>query len=695
MPYAARCCRRYRRIWIPRRLRAWGERLIVVGTTEGGAARYFSLDLKSDRPAWITLPAWPEASGSVTSAVAQNSMLTITVAQQAAGAERMFEWQPETGWQSRHDLPGRVIEGSARAMGQAHIVYLMAPDAPDRREAQVVSYHTITGSWAVHGALETGAPVYGAGWRQGILWTQADADHAGTKLAYTRLESGNQLLHPVDWAVLAIYLAVMLGVGLYFYRRHARDSASAFFLGGRSIPFWAAGVSLYASNASSISYIAVPAKAFATNWQYLMSNLVVVLGLIFVAVWIVPLLRRLDLMSVFHYLETRFHPAIRTLSSVLFVVFQLGGRMTVILFLPSLAISTVTGIDVTVSVLVMGVVTICYTMLGGMKAVIWTDVLQLVVMFGGTLFAIFSIVTILDGGVAEFMATAMQENKFKVADWSFRLTEATVWGFVFLVIFDTVLTFPKDQVLMQRVFSTKSAKQAGRSIWTFAAIIIPGSVMFYLIGTALYVFYKHNPERMDPSLTVDATFPLFIAAELPVGVTGLIIAGIFAASMSTLSSILNSVATVVTVDIYEKLNLRRKSGTDTSVPFAAWVTVVAGMIGIGLALLLASVEVESILDVALELWGLLGGGFAGAYTLGMFSRRANWQGVAIGVAVSIVVTLFAWSLDMVHPYFYLPLSILVCIVAGYISSLFFPAPESLTGLTVYRQDASVGENIGS
>ena len=143
----------------------------------------------------------------------------------------------------------------------------------------------------------------------------------------------------------------MLGMGLYFYLREKRNSTSDFFVGGRTIPFWAAGVSLYAANTSSISYIAIPAKAFETNWQYLTNNLIAVLGLMFVAVWIVPLLRRLDLMSVFPYLETRFHPVIRTLASALCIAVQIGSRMSVILFLPSLAIATITGIDVAWSIL--------------------------------------------------------------------------------------------------------------------------------------------------------------------------------------------------------------------------------------------------------------------------------------------------------------------------------------------------------
>jgi Na+/proline symporter len=188
---------------------------------------------------------------------------------------------------------------------------------------------------------------------------------------------------------------------------------------------------------------------------------------------------------------------------------------------------------------------------------------------------------------------------------------------------------------------------------------------------------------MNPLLPIDATFPLFIAAELPMGVTGLIIAGIFAAAMSTLSSIINSVSTLASVDFYEKL--AKNPTPQKSVLFAEITGVFVGLTGIGLALLLSRYDIHSLFDVSIELMGLLGGGFAGAYTLGMFTRRANSPGVAIGIGSSIVLTFVAWTFDLVHPYLYLAISILLCIVIGYLASLLFPAPtRSLDGLTIYR-----------
>ncbi|TKR31175.1 sodium/solute symporter [Luteimonas gilva] len=659
------------------------ESALYVAGFEGDNARLFKIDLAAERPQWAALAAWPGNRPILSLATQTNAVFVVT---EDAGAQKIWRWSADGGWSDKGAVPGRLVPGSGRAVGQAHVLYLLRDAAQPEGAAKPTTYQTITGAWAALPGASVAGAIATAPWRDGLVWAQP-APTGGIAFGYAQIQSSKLLLKWLDWVVIVVYLASMIGIGLYFYLREKRNNTAGFFVGGRSIPFWAAGISLYAANTSSISFIAIPAKAFETNWQYLTNNLIAVLGLMFVAVWIVPLLRRLDLMSVFSYLETRFHPAIRMLASALCIVMQIGSRMSVILFLPALAIATITGISVVWSVILMGGFTIVYTAMGGMKAVIWTDFVQVIVKMGGAIFAIGFIVWTLHGGVGEFWSTAMAEDKMHLFDFSFDLTKATVWGFIFLVIFDVVLTFPKDQVLMQRTLSTKSDKEAGRSIWAFAAIMIPGGFVFYMIGTALFVYYKNNPERMNPLLPIDATFPLFIAAELPSGVTGLIIAGIFAAAMATLSGIMNSVATLISVDFYEKM---AKNPTPAkSVRFAEWMTVAVGLVGIGVALLLSRFDIHSLFDVSIELAGLLGGGFAGAYTLGMFTRRANSPGVAIGIGSAIVLTLVAWSFKLVHPYYYLAISILLCIVIGYLASLLFPAPQrSLKGLTIYADRAS-------
>ncbi|HKQ12376.1 MAG TPA: sodium:solute symporter [Steroidobacteraceae bacterium] len=647
--------------------------LYVAGIDAGGVERLLQLAPVSEAGQWKELAAWP-GGGVPTSLVARIGALYLTVHDQGASVDRLLRWSSQTGWEERGATPGAIIEGSAHAIGQAHILYLVR----DADGSHLETFHTISRAWAPlpyrSGNFDSLTAL-----GNGILTTRAAA--GGIAFENAQVVSSKRRLAGIDWAIIVIYLAAMVGVGVYWYLRDRQGTASEFFVGSRAIPFWAAGVSLYATNTSSISYIAIPAKAFETDWQYMMSKIMTVMGLMVVAVWIVPLLRRLDLISVFNYLEMRFHPAIRMIASALCMAMHVGGRMSVVMFLPALAIATITGIDVVYSILIMGVCTIIYTAMGGMRAVVWTDFVQVIVLMGGALFAIGFVFKSLGGaGVYE---TAIAYDKTHLFNFSFDLTQPTVWGFFFLILFDTVLTFPKDQVLMQRTLATDSPKAAGRSIWIFAAVLLPGGLIFYGIGTVLFAYYKAHPERLDPLLPIDATFPLFIAAELPAGLTGLIIAGIFAAAMGTLSGTINSIATLLSVDFYEKL--ARNPTQKKSLRFAEWMTVVVGLVGIGLALLLSRYDIHSLLDLTIELAGLLGGGFAGAYTLGMFTRRANSAGVSIGVATAVVVTVAAWWNDLVHPYFYLGISIFVCIAVGYVASLFFPPPtRSLAGLTIYK-----------
>ena len=663
-----------------------GGVLYLIGVTPDGTTHWISIDPTAPLPVWNALPAPAVLASEVTSVVAQDSAVYVTARKAVGKGDLLWRWTPVAGWSQKGTLPGSVIDGAARATGQAHLFFLVrtSSTAPTPQVSQLITYHTITNAFSTQGDAIGAEVRRGTSLGNGIVWEHAAQAPATAEFNLSEIEGSKLLLRPLDWVMIVVYLFAIAGIGIYCYWREEKQSTSEFFVGNRTIPFWAAAVSLYVTSTSSIGYIATTAKAFATNWQYLMGNLIGVLGLVFVAIWIVPMLRRLKLVSVFDYLEQRFHPLVRMMASAMCIVLHLGGRMSIILFLPSLAIATITGFDMVWSILIMGLVTIGYTALGGMRAVIWTDFLQLIVKVGGLVFALIFIWYKLDGGVGDIVATAEAADKMKMLDWSFDLTKATVWGFIFVVLMETVLTFPKDQVLMQRVFTTKSDKEAGKSVWLFAAIIIPGAWLFYLIGTGLWVFYQNHPERMNPLLSVDATFPLFIAAELPAGVTGLMIAGIFAASMATCSSIMNSVATMVSVDFYERL---AKNPTQVvSIRLAEFVTVVAGVIGISLALLLSRYNIGSYLDVALEMYGLLGGGFGGAYTLGMFSRRANWQGVLIGMFASIVLTFAAWSVNLVHPFVYLGIAILISIVFGYVGSLFFPppAPESLEGLIIQR-----------
>jgi SSS family solute:Na+ symporter len=659
------------------------DSLVSINSTSLSEAAAAQAQITHAEPELPPLTVELEGSYAPVSRIAHNGAVWL-LATDKGGAIHWLR-HDASGWTEKSPPPAGMLP-QLNVGGQAHILALSA-DASGT--VQFHTYHTITDTWAELGVANLPAPMTGAravlnGF---IVDTRAEDGTSGHTLLSVQLTK--RLLKWIDWVIIVLYLVMTAAIGFYCYTRQGKTNNADFFLGGRAIPWWAAGVSLYATGTSAISYIATPAKSFAENWQYLAANVVGLIGTIFVAIWIVPLIRRLNLMSVYHYLEMRFHPKIRVLASAIAIVLQLGGRMSIVLFLPSLAMAAVTGINVVYSVLIMGVVTIIYTVMGGMRAVIWTDFIQVLVMLGGAFVAIGFIVVHVDGGAAEFFRIAAADDKFHTFDWSFDLTKATVWGFLIMAVLQS-LTYPQDQVMMQRVLATKSDKEAGWSVWTLAAIVIPGNLTFFAIGTALYVFYKQNPANLNPMLNVDSTFPQFIAAELPAGLTGLIIAGIFAASMSTLSSVMNSVATLVSVDFYERY--AKNPTQKTSVRLAEIVTVLSGIIGIGTALLLATADIKSALDTSFVLVGLLGGGFAGCYALGMFTRRANWQGAFCGVGASLVITFTAWIFNAVHPYFYIVIAILTCITVGYAASWLFPAPQqSLVGLTVYTPGRPVAE----
>lgn len=639
----------------------------LAGLGPDGAARLYKASLAAPGR-WAAQAVWPGGAAPVALG-AQNKGVFVTLAD---GAQ--WRWFSDKGWRAGARAPAAIVPGSTRAIGQAYLLYLgSGADGATR----LYSYSAITDAWAALGAPQAGTPQAAVSYGDGLLAARSNAN--GLAFTTTELVSERQSLALLDWLIIGVYMFGMLGVGFYFYRGAKNGSSNEFFLGSRSIPAWAAGISMFAGSISSISYLAIPAKAYETNWQYIMSKMSTIAGLIFVAIMIVPLFRRLNLVSVFNYLETRFHPSIRLLSSALWMLMQIGGRMGIVLFLPAMAIGTITDTNIVACIVVVGIFTIIYTALGGMKAVVWTDVFQVMVLTGGACFAIGFIIYQL--GLMPVVETARAFEKTDMVNLSFDITQPTLWGFLILVLFDVVLTFPKDQVLMQRVLATPSEKEASRSVWVFAVVLLPSAFMFYIIGTVLFAYYREKPAQLNPMLPIDAVFPAFIGTELPAGVTGLIIAGLFAAAMGTLSGIINSVATLLSVDFYGKF---RNPTQEQTVRFAEWMSVVVGLIGIGIAIILSRMDIHSLLDLTIELFGLLGGSCAGAYTLGMFTRRANWQGVAIGIVAASLLTLVVWIFGLIHPYWYLALAIMASIVIGYLASLLFPPPShSLEGLTIY------------
>lgn len=486
----------------------------------------------------------------------------------------------------------------------------------------------------------------------------------------------------VDYGVILLYFTVIVYIG---WRSSRHKEGANFLLAGRNIPWWAAGISLYAAGTSAISVMSIPAKTYTTDWTYYCVNLFQIAGYAFIALWIIPPIHRLRITSTYEYLERRFNRSVRLLGSAIFIVSQVIGRNSVILLLPSLALATVVGLDERTSILVMGAVTVFYTAKGGFRAVIWTEVLQVFVLFGSIAIALGIIVSQVPGGVSGVWTSAHEHGRTCLFKWSWSPAGNGVWIF-FLYEFFFALTWVRDQSMLQRVFATNDVKSAVRSVWTLNLIIIPGSLMFFGLGTALFAFYHAHPDRLAAGLANDVIFPYFVAQEMPPGVVGLVFAGLCAATMSALSGSINSISTALVVDF---LPLARPLATEEQKKsLTRWLTVGIGAFSTLCALVLAQFKMPSLFDAYLMLLGIVGGGFGGVFTLGLLTRRANAPGAIIGTLASIVLTLLVKLLVPANPYVYFSTAVVTCLVVGYGASLAFARPkQSLEGLTIFDAKA--------
>lgn len=499
------------------------------------------------------------------------------------------------------------------------------------------------------------------------------------------LEAARPRFRAVDYAVLAVYLAAIVLMGVWLSRRNR--STDDFFLGSRRIPWWAAGLSIYGTQLSSITFMAIPAKAYDTDWTYVLVNACILLVAPVLILFYVPLFHRLRVTTAYEYLERRFHLGVRLFASGLFVSFQLG-RFAIVLFLPALALATVSDTNIYLCILLMGGMAIVYTFLGGIQAVIWTDVLQAIVLLGGALLSLWLAVWSVPGGVAAAFTTAAQNGKFRMFDWSWDLTQATVWVLLVGNFASVLATYTTDQAVIQKFLTTPTEKKAARSIWTNAWMTIPSTLIFFSMGTALWVFYRAYPEKLNPSLATDAVFPWFIVQQLPVGIAGLVVAALFAAAQSTVSSSMHSMATALIVDFYRPF--RPRSDDARRLRLARILIVALGTLGTAVALVLATYDIRSLYDTFLTLLSLLGGSLAGIFALGVFTRRAHGSGVLLGGALSAALVLAVRSWTGVHFFLYAAAGLSSCVVLGYLASLALSAPaRNLAGLTIYDRDGTL------
>jgi SSS family solute:Na+ symporter len=482
-----------------------------------------------------------------------------------------------------------------------------------------------------------------------------------------------------NWVVLGCYLAVLVGVGAYFAKRE--KSTDDFFLAGRRIPFWAAGLSIFGTQLSAITYLAMPARAYATDWSLLPLNIGILAVAPLVVFVYIPLFRRLNITTAYEYLEKRFHVSIRVFGSLSFIAFQLG-RMGIVILLPALALSAVTGMNVYLCIALIGVLSTVYTALGGMEAVIWTDVLQAVVLIGGAFAALAIIIGALDGSWREFFAIGVQYNKFTLFhpgwDWTRDTMAVVVMGALFT---NSLVPYTTDQSVIQRYLTTPNQKQAGKAVWVNGILAVVVGILFLTVGTSLFVFYKANPTRLPALEATDQIFAVFIWREMPDGLSGLVVAGVFAAAMSSLDSSIHSISTAVTTDFVRRF--KPNLMPETYLALARGFTVTFGMIGTAAAMLMAAAEVEYLWDFFLGIMGLFGGTLAGLFMLAVFTKKVHTLDAWLGAIASLSVLLYVKLATDLNGLLYGAIGVATCFFTGFLSSRIRPVnSETSADLTI-------------
>ena len=496
-----------------------------------------------------------------------------------------------------------------------------------------------------------------------------------------------QTLDLLDYSVLAAFFALNLGIG-WWSARKSQSSSDDFLRGGGRTAWWAAGISFFATGSSSISTMAIPATTYSGNWLSFGSAPAQAAATVIIAFAFVSLLRRLNITTIFEYLEFRFNRPVRLLGAILTLLLKVFGRVSVVMLLPSLALSEVTGLSVYWSIFLLGGVTVVYAGAGGLKAVIWTDVAQTLIVFGGLAFVILYISFGVPHGISGILHLAAARGKLHPVSWDWNFHEPTFCVFVGMGL-ASVFQQLSDQPLMQKVFSTPNPRAARNSVLLGVGIALPTSVFFFFLGTALFAFYQVHPGRLSSPATPDSIVPYFIIHELPHGIVGMIVAGIFASAMGTISSIINSTATIAKTDCFDLLF--PDAGESQKVTFARWVTIAAGVSGMAMAAYIASQNVHSLWDHYLKLIALLGGGLPGVFALGLLSRRANSVGVIAGLVASIAVTWYVQAFTNVSSFLHGFIAVATSIVIGYgASRLVTPGGRArdLAGLTVWDPKTS-------
>jgi SSS family solute:Na+ symporter len=494
----------------------------------------------------------------------------------------------------------------------------------------------------------------------------------------------------LDFAIILIYMVGMLVVGLRFAKR--QTSTESYFVAKRSIPAWAMGISMFATLISSITFIAYPGGAYAGNWAELVSGFMVIIVLLIVGEVIIPFFRQAVGMSAYEYFQRRFGYSVRAYTALGFAVGHFS-KMGFVFYLVALTVNSLTGWNMIAVILASGVVTVIYTYMGGLEAVIWTDVIQGFILLFGLIISLAYLMFLPPGGPGAAFSLAWDNQKINLGSLDFDFSKKGVWVLSFYGLFWYLQKYTADQTIVQRYLVAKSDREAIRGVGLGALLCIPCWALFLLVGSLCWSFYKLTGEVLPPHITKpDQMYPYFISTHIPAGLAGVIMASLFAAAMSTISSDLNCLAVVGVEDFYAKL---RRNTTDAQRLFMGKLLVaVAGALCTAVALLLTT-SASNALSLYFTVTSIVAAGVFGVFFLAFMSTRANAAGVWCGIVASLLFTAYAtltsgkaklldlgaWNYKW-HDVMIATLAHLVVIVVGYLASFLFrssnPVDRSMT-----------------
>ena len=446
----------------------------------------------------------------------------------------------------------------------------------------------------------------------------------------------------LDMIVIIAYVAGSVLFGCWFVRRSR--TTDGFTRAGGRIPMVVVGLSIFGAFVSSISFLAIPGKAFMSNWNSYVMSFTLIPATIIAAKWFVPFYRNNGIVSTYAHLEDRFGTWARVYATLCYMITQIA-RMGAVMFLMALPLNALLGWDIVKIVVVTGILTTFYSMLGGIEGVVWTDALQSLILIIGTFVCAAVLIFGMPEGPTQLFKIAAENHKFSLGSFGASLSEPTVWVVLIYGMAINLQNFGADQNFVQRYLTAKSEKDAKRSIWLNAWLYLIVSAGFFFIGTALFSYYTAQrdllPSEMWSDIAAgksgDRVFPYFIIHQLPPGVTGLLIAAIFSAAMSTISTSLNGCATLTLTDFYKRF--ARKNPTpkeEMAVLYCS--TVVWGVLGIVGALWF--MRAKQALDAWWALQGILGGGILGLFLLGFFTKKTRSAPAFLAVVLGLIVIIW-------------------------------------------------------